>query len=127
VPAERRVAASSVGDRLAERTSVGRLRDVRPHPPRNRAYNRWAVESEPATPTTSEPLCSLPIVGETTVEDLVFYAAVGAVAMVGWVPGPTAGLIGSVHALHQRARNVTRTGAVGEAREGFIEAVDDVL
>jgi hypothetical protein len=36
-------------------------------------------------------------------------------------------LIGSVHALHQRARNVTRTGVVGEARKGLIEAVDDVL
>jgi hypothetical protein len=69
----------------------------------------------------------LPIVGETTVEDVIFYAAVGAVAMVGWVPAPTAGLIGSVHALHQRARNVTRTGVVGEARQGLIEAVDDVL
>jgi hypothetical protein len=69
----------------------------------------------------------LPIVGETTVEDVMFYAAVGAVALFGWVPGPTAGLIGSVHALHQRARNVTRTGVVGEARQGLIEAVDDVL
>ncbi|HMJ37125.1 MAG TPA: hypothetical protein VK501_24685 [Baekduia sp.] len=85
------------------------------------------MEPEPATPTTPGPLCSLPIVGETTVEDVMFYAAVGAVAMFGWVPAPTAGLIGSVHALHQRARNVTRTGAFGEARQGLIEAVDDVL
>jgi hypothetical protein len=69
----------------------------------------------------------LPIVGETTVEDVMFYAAVGAVAVFGWVPVPTAGLIGSVHALHQRARNVTRTGAVGEARQGLIEAVDELL
>jgi hypothetical protein len=103
------------------------LRDVRAHRVRSRAYNRWAVESESAIAAASEPLCSLPIVGETTVEDVVFYAAVGAVAMFGWVPFPTAGLIGSVHALHQRARNVTRTGAVGEARKGLIEAVDDVL
>jgi hypothetical protein len=85
------------------------------------------MESELATPTTPGPLCSLPIVGETTVEDAIFYAAVGAVAMFGWVPLPTASLIGSVHALHQRARNVTRAGAVGEARQGLLEAVDDVL
>jgi hypothetical protein len=85
------------------------------------------VASEADTPTTPGPLCSLPIVGETTVEDVMFYAAVGAVAMFGWVPAPTAGLIGSVHALHQRARNVTRTGAVGQARQGLIDAVDDVL
>jgi hypothetical protein len=85
------------------------------------------MASEPATPTTPGPLCSLPIVGETTVEDAIFYAAVGAVAMFGWVPVPTASLIGSVHALHQRTRNVTRTGAVGEARQGLLEAVDDVL
>jgi hypothetical protein len=81
---------------------------------------------EPA-PTASQSLCALPIVGETTLEDAVFYVAVGAVAMFGLVPWPTAGLFGSVHALHQRARNVTRTGAVGEARRGLIEAVDDVL
>lgn len=69
----------------------------------------------------------MPIVGQTTVEDAVFYAAVGAVAIVGWVQWPTAGLISSVHALHQRARNVARTGAFGETREGLIEVVDDVL
>ena len=68
----------------------------------------------------------MPIVGETTVEDLVLYAAVGAVATVGWVQWPTAALIGSVHALHQRARNVTRGGVVGEARQGLIEAIDDL-
>jgi hypothetical protein len=34
----------------------------------------------------------------------------------GWVQWPTATLIGSLHAFHQRARNVTRTGVVGEAR-----------
>jgi hypothetical protein len=85
------------------------------------------VASESAAPSTLEPLCSLPIVGQTTVEDAVFYAAVGAVAVVGWVPWSTAGLIGSVHALHQRARNVTRSGAVGELRAGVIEAVDEAL
>jgi hypothetical protein len=85
------------------------------------------VEAESAAPSTLEPLCSLPIVGETTVEDAVFYAAVGAVAVFGWVPWSTAGLIGSVHALHQRARNVIRTGAVGEVRAGVLEAVDEAL
>jgi hypothetical protein len=75
----------------------------------------------------AEPLCSLPLVGATLVEDAVFYTAVGAVAFFGWVSWPTAELIGSGHALHQRARNVARQGAVGEAREGLIEAVDDVL
>jgi uncharacterized protein YndB with AHSA1/START domain len=96
-------------------------------PPAARTEYHRAVEQELPTPTGPEPLCSLPIVGKTTVEDAVFYAAVGAVAMFGWVPLPTAGLIGSVHALHQRARNVTRTGAVGEVRGGLIEAVDEVL
>jgi hypothetical protein len=85
------------------------------------------VKSESTAPTAAESVGSLPIVGETTVEDAVFYAAVTAVAMLGWVQWPTAGLIGSLHALHQRARNVVRTGAVGEAREGFIEVVDEVL
>jgi hypothetical protein len=72
-------------------------------------------------------MCSLPIVGETTVEDAVFYTAVGAVAIAGWVSWPVAALIGGGHALHQRARNVIRTGAAGELRAGLIEAVDDVV
>jgi hypothetical protein len=74
-----------------------------------------------------EPLCSLPIVGATTMEDAVFYTAVGAVTIVGLVSWPTAALIGTGHALHQRARNVIRAGAFGEARAGLIEAVDDVV
>jgi hypothetical protein len=82
--------------------------------------------SEASQPSAIEPLCSLPIVGATTVEDAVFYTAVGAVTIVGLVSWPTAALIGTGHALHQRARNVIRTGAFGEAREGLIEAVDDV-
>lgn len=77
--------------------------------------------------TAVEPICSLPIVGGTTVEDAVFYSAVGAVAFFGLVSWPTAALIGTGHALHQRARNVIRSGAVGGAREGLIEAVDDVI
>ena len=72
-------------------------------------------------------ICSVPIVGATTIEDAVFYTAVGAVALVGWVSWPTAALIGTGHALHQRARNVLRFGAVGEVREGVIEAVEDLI
>jgi hypothetical protein len=74
-----------------------------------------------------EPVCSLPLVGPTTVEDGIFYTAVGAVAILGLVSWPTAGLIGTGHALHQRARNVVRAGTVGEAREGLIEAFEDVV
>ena len=74
-----------------------------------------------------KPICSLPLVGATTVEDAVFYAAVGGVALVGWVAWPTAALIGSGHVLHQRARNVTRAGTVAEVREGLIEAAEDAL
>jgi hypothetical protein len=65
-------------------------------------------------------------VGATTVEDAVFYTAVGAVALIGWVSWPTAALVGTGHAFHQRARNVIRGGAFGEAREGLLEAVDDI-
>ncbi len=83
--------------------------------------------SKTSAPTALEPICSLPIVGETTVEDAVFYTAVGLVAFAGVVSWPTAALIGTGHALHQRARNVIRGGALGEAREGLIEAVDEVL
>ncbi|MBV9944154.1 MAG: hypothetical protein JO262_18650 [Solirubrobacterales bacterium] len=76
--------------------------------------------------TAVEPICSLPVVGATTVEDAVFYAAVGAVALAELVSWPAAALFATGHALHQRARNVTRTGATGEAREGLIEAFEDV-
>jgi hypothetical protein len=83
--------------------------------------------SEPSAASAVEPLCSLPLVGATTVEDAIFYTAVGTVAIVGLVSWPTAALIGAGHALHQRTRNVIRGGAVGEAREGLLEAVDDVV
>lgn len=85
------------------------------------------MATEQSPPTAIDPICSLPVVGATTVEDAVFYAAVGTVAMFGLVSWPAAGLIGAGHALHQRARNVIRSGAVGETREGLIEAVDDVI
>jgi hypothetical protein len=73
-----------------------------------------------------EPICSLPVVGATTVEDAVFYAAVGAVALAELVSWPAAALFATGHALHQRTRNVIRAGAMGEAREGLIEAFEDV-
>ena len=85
------------------------------------------MTAEQPGPTGIEPICSLPVVGATTVEDVVFYAAVGIVGTFGFVSWPTAALIGGGHALHQRARNVLRSGSVAEAREGLIEAVDDVL
>lgn len=75
----------------------------------------------------AKPICSLPVVGATTVEDAVFYTAVGAVAFTGLVSWPAAALIGGGHALHQRARNVIRAGAVEEAREGLLDAVDEVV
>jgi uncharacterized membrane protein len=83
--------------------------------------------SKPLTRNAVDPICSLPVLGATTVEDAVFYTAVGAVAIVGLVSWPTAALIGTAHALHQRARNVIRGGAVGEAREGLLEVADEVL
>lgn len=81
---------------------------------------------EQSVPTTIKPICSLPLVGATSVEDAVFYGAVGTVAIFGWVSWPAAALFGTGHALHQRARNVARSGVVGETREGLIEAFDEV-
>jgi hypothetical protein len=83
--------------------------------------------SGPSAASAVEPVCSLPLVGATTVEDAVFYAAVGAVAIVGFVSWPTAALIGTGHALHQRARNVIREGVFGEARDGLVEAVGEIV
>ena len=84
--------------------------------------------TEEQSPSTAiKPICSLPLVGATTVEDAVFYTAVGTVAVFGFVSWPAAALIGGGHALHQRARNVVRSGVVGETREGLIEAVDEVM
>jgi hypothetical protein len=77
-------------------------------------------------PTAVKPICSLPVVGPTTLEDAVFYTALGAVAVTEVVSWPVAALIAGGHALHQRARNVIRTGALGETREGLIEAFDDI-
>lgn len=84
-----------------------------------------STEQSPAT--AIDPICSLPLVGPTTVEDAVFYTAVGGVALFGLVSWPAAALIGAGHALHQRARNVVRSGAIGETRQGLIEAVDEVI
>lgn len=81
---------------------------------------------EESAQTAVKPICSLPVVGPTTVEDAVFYGAVGAVALAGLVSWPAAALIGGGHALHQRARNVIRYGVVAETREGVLEALDDI-
>ena len=70
------------------------------------------MAKEQPSPTAIEPICALPLVGATTVEDAVFYTAVGAVAVFGLVSWPAAALIGTGHALHQRARNVVRSGVV---------------
>ena len=96
----------------------------RPKPRGEKELGQTPVPAEPAP--APGPVCSLPLVGATTVEDAVFYVAVGAVALAELVSWPTAALIATGHALHQRARNVTRLGAVGEAREGLIEAFGDV-
>ena len=85
------------------------------------------MAAEKPSPAAIEPICSLPVVGPTTIEDAVFYTAVGAVAAFGLVSWPAAALIGGGHALHQRARNVVRSGAVGETRDALIEAVDEVV
>jgi hypothetical protein len=87
-------------------------------------YSSGMAESEPSA--TADALCSLPLVGTTTVEDAVFYSVTGAVAVVGLVSWPTAALFATVHALHQRARNVIREGEVGEARAGLLDAVDEI-
>jgi len=75
----------------------------------------------------SGDVCSLPFVGRTRIEDVVFYSVTGAVAITGLVSWPTAALFATGHALHQRVRNVARAGAFGEVREGFLEAVDEVV
>ncbi|MGN6166836.1 MAG: hypothetical protein ACTHQQ_01515 [Solirubrobacteraceae bacterium] len=92
------------------------------NPPK--AAGRTVLAAEQST--ASKPICSLPLVGPTTVEDAVFYTAVGAVAVAELVSWPVAALMAGGHALHQRARNVVRTGAYGEAREGVIEAFDEI-
>ena len=74
-----------------------------------------------------DALFSLPLLGATTVEDAVFYTAVGLFKVVGLVSWPTAALFGTAHALHQRTRNVIRTGEVAEVRAGLLEAADEIL
>lgn len=93
-------------------------------PKPSKATDRTAPTAGQSTTTT--PICSLPIVGPTTIEDAVFYTAVGAVAVAELVSWPAAALIAGGHVLHQRARNVVRTGTVREAREGMIEALEEI-
>ena len=107
-------------------------RQPRTAKPRERSSGRaqprrgQAPVSKTQPASAAEPICSLPVVGATTMEDAVFYVTIGAVAMAELVAWPTAGLIATGHALHQRARNVARAGAMGEVREGLIEAFGDV-
>lgn len=104
-------------DIFAEARSLSRSRDI---------AQSLAVAG-PSARSAADPVCSLPLVGATTAEDGVFYTAVGAVAIFGLASWPTTALIGMGHALHQRARNVVRVATVGEAREGLIEAFEDLV
>lgn len=90
----------------------------------SKAATRASLVAEQST--AIKPICSLPIVGPTTIEDAVFYTAVGAVAVAEFVSWPVAALMAGGHALHQRTRNVIRTGAIAETREGLIEAFEDI-
>lgn len=94
--------------------------------PSPRTASKRAPAGAAVQATAVKPVCSLPVVGPTTVEDAVFYAAVGALALAELVSWPVAGLMASGHALHQRTRNIIRTGTFGEAREGLIEAFEDI-
>lgn len=99
--------------------------------PRSRNPSKAAAGADVAAEqskqsTAVKPICSLPIVGPTTIEDAVFYTAVGAVAVAEFVSWPVAALIAGGHALQQRTRNVVRTGAFGEAREGIVEAFEEI-
>ncbi len=81
-------------------------------------------------PPKSPPgaLFSLPIVGPTTVEDVTFYGVLSVVTVVKLVHWPTAALIGSVHVLHQRARNLALSGSErGELLEGTLEATEELV
>jgi hypothetical protein len=74
-------------------------------------------------------LFTMPVIGPTTVEDVAFYGALGIVTLAELVAWPTAALIGSAHALHQRARFVLHTQhlagtARAEVLEGALEATE---
>ncbi len=85
------------------------------------------VTVEPAK-ETPPALFSLPLVGPTTVEDVTFYTVLGVVTVVKLVHWPTAALIGSVHVLHQRARNLALSGSErGEFLEGTLEATEELV
>jgi len=83
-------------------------------------------EPTDAEPGGSSALVTLPLVGATTVEDAVFYGVLGVVTVVKLVSWPTAALIGSAHALHQRARNHKGIDS-GEVLEGALEATEGFL
>jgi len=77
-------------------------------------------------------LCTIPLLGPTTIEDVAFYGVLGAVAVAELITWPTAALIGSAHALHQRARYVLQTQHFagterGEILEGTLEATEGIV
>lgn len=77
-------------------------------------------------------VCTLPLLGPTTVEDVAFYGVLGIVTAAELVAWPTAALIGSAHALHQRARFVLQTQHLAgteraEILEGTVEATEGAL
>jgi hypothetical protein len=84
---------------------------------------RVTVETQEAIPRT---LFSLPFLGETTVEDVTFYGVLGAVTVLELVAWPTAALIGSAHALHQRARHIAGTRR-SQVFEGVLEATEEMF
>jgi hypothetical protein len=86
---------------------------------------RAKSEAVTAEQGKSDALVTLPIVGETTVEDAVFYGAIATFTAVGFVSWQAGTLIGSAHALHQRARNVMRTGVVEDLRKGLLDIADE--
>lgn len=72
-------------------------------------------------------LCTLPLLGPTTVEDVAFYGVLGIVTVAELVTWPTAALFASAHALHQRVRYVQHTQHFAgteraEILEGTLEA-----
>jgi hypothetical protein len=74
-------------------------------------------------------LFTMPLLGPTTIEDVAFYGVLGIVTVAELVSWPTAALIGSAHALHQRARFVLHSQHQAgteraEILEGALEATE---
>jgi predicted S18 family serine protease len=92
------------------------------------AAKRTVTVAVPAKQEIPGQILSLPFLGATTVEDVTFYGVLGVVTVVKVVSWPTAALFGTVHVLHQRARNLAAHGHErGEMIEGTIEATEGVI